>query len=236
MSKIAEEEDRYFKATRANLLRALSDPSLVTATLDIVAPLKVERVLDVGCGIGQALFPLAVSKGALGIGVDASRLALRMGREFYATHVPKARVSFIRGKAESLPFASESFDVVNCGLALPYTDNARTLGEVARVLRPGGVFLLKIHHLRYYLRELWQGLTARDMFSVIHAGRVLVAGSIYHLTCRQPRAWLMNETFQTRWLLRRELAKHGLVTNAEQSNTNPLTPTFVVDKRHRVGS
>lgn len=225
------EDDQYYQATRENLLRALSDPTSVRDVLSNIAMLKVERVLDVGCGIGQALFPLAVRNGAFGVGVDVSDLGLRMGREFYATHLPDARVAFVRAGAEALPFAPDSFDVVNCGLALPYMDNARAFAEVARVLRPGGIFLLKIHHARYYLRELWAGLAARNLSSVIHGGRVLTAGTLYHIAQRQPRIRLLNEAYQTRWLLRRELAKHGLVLEREQSKTNPLTPAFVICKK-----
>jgi ubiquinone/menaquinone biosynthesis C-methylase UbiE len=220
----------YFKATREDLLRTLNDPSRVKTQVDIVAPLKVERMLDIGCGIGQALLPLAVSKNAFGIGVDISNAALRMGREFYTTHIPSAKVAFLQSKAESLPFESDSFDVVNCGLALPYTDNAHAIAEVARVLRPGGLFLLKIHHTRYYLREFWRGITSRDISSIIHGGRVLVAGTIYHLVRRQPHARFLNETFQTKWLLSRELAKHGLTIEREQLNSNPLTPAYIIHK------
>jgi SAM-dependent methyltransferase len=133
--------------------------------------------------------------------------------------------------AESLPFEDESFDVVNCGLAPPYTDNASAIGEVARVLRPGGMFLLKIHHARYYLRSLWRGLARREIPSAIYGGRVLAAGALYHLTGRQPRARLLDETFQTRWLLRRELARRGLLLDREHFNTNPLTPYFVIFKK-----
>jgi len=186
MGEEIEDEARYFKSTREDFIRTLEDPSRVKAAADIVAPLKVERVLDVGCGIGQALFPLAVSKQAIGVGIDVSETACRMGREVYAARLPDARIAFVLGVAESLPFAPDSFDVVNCGFALPYTDNARALAEIARVLRPGGLFLLKIHHALYYLRELRRGLLSRDLSMILYAGRVLVAGAIYHLTRRQP--------------------------------------------------
>lgn len=224
------EDIEYLEATRDELLRALNDPSRIKAQMEIVAPRKVERVLDIGCGIGQALFPLAVSKDAFGIGVDISSAALKIGREFYETHLPDAKVAFIQSKAESLPFDSARFDVVNCGLALPYTDNARVIAEVARVLRPGGLFLLKIHHARYYLREFRRGITSRSTSLVLLGGRVLVAGTIYHLIRRQPRARFLNETFQTPWLLRRELTKHKLTIEREQPNSNPLTPAYVIHK------
>lgn len=229
VSKMAEDE-QYYIATKQNLLRSLGEPSGIKSMLDDVGAFTVGRVLDVGCGIGQALLPLAVRQGARGVGVDLSALGLSLGREFYATHVPEARVAFIRARAESLPFASGSFDLVNCGLALPYMHNARAIGEVARVLRPGGVFLLKVHHTRYYLRELRRGLTAGDLASVVHGARVLIAGTLYHLARRQPRVWPLDETYQTRWLLRRELAKHGMVIERERAVTNPLTPAFVIRK------
>lgn len=225
------EDEGYYQITRENLLRELDDELYVRETLANVASLKVERVLDVGCGIGQALFPLAVCQGALGVGIDISPMGLRMGREFYAAHRPEAVIQFVHARAEFLPFAAESFDLVHCGLALPYMDNARTIAEVSRVLRPGGMFLLKIHHALYYLRELWQGLMRRDLLSVIHGGRVLTAGTLYHLMQRQPRAKLLNESFQTRWLLERELNKHGLSIEREQTKTNPQTPAFVIYKK-----
>jgi ubiquinone/menaquinone biosynthesis C-methylase UbiE len=228
MSGEIQEDDSYFQVTRRNLLRDLEDNSRVRALAETVAPLKVERVLDVGCGIGQALFPLALSKGALGVGADISAAGCRMGREFYAEHLPDARVVFVRSRAEQLPFTSQSFDVVNCGLALPYTDNARAIAEISRVLRPGGLFLLKIHHARYYLRELRGALGSLRPLSVLYAGRVLATGTLYHLLRRQPRTRLLNESFQTRWLLRRELEKQGLEIAREQSNSNPLTPAFVI--------
>ena len=174
----SEEYDSYLNVTRENLLRDIADPTRNKILLDTLAGFEVARVLDIGCGIGQALFPLAVSRRAFGVGVDVSDKACRLGDEFYAAHVPGARVAFTRARAERLPFASASFDVVNFSLALPYTNNAQAISEVARVLRPGGLFLLGIHHTRYYLHEFWQGLISGDLLPMIHAGRVLAAGTI----------------------------------------------------------
>lgn len=192
-----DDVNQYHQANIADLLRALSDPASVRSSLENIGTSNVERVLDIGCGIGQALYPLAASNGAFGVGVDVIDAGLHIGRDFYAEHLSDARVSFVHSRAESLPFADDTFDVVNCGLALPYMDNARAIAQVARVLRPGGIFLLKIHHPRYYLKMLWTGLLARDFLSLVHGGRVLVAGTVYHLTGRQPRLKLLNESFQT---------------------------------------
>ena len=209
----------------------VSDPSRARALLDATAGMKVRRVLDVGCGAGQELLPFVRDGAALGVGIDVSPTAGHVGRGKLAAHAPEARVHFLRGSAEDLSFPDGVFDAVICRLALPYTDNARALAEASRVLRPGGRFLLKIHGVRWYLDLLKRALGSRNPMSMIYACRVLVAGSIYHLTRRQPRTRIPStETFQSEWLLRHELKRHGLVIQGNTPDSNPLTPSFVIVK------
>src|SRR5260370_1286083 len=116
-------------------------------------------------------------------------------------------------------------------LAVPYTHNARALGEGSRVLRPGGKYFLKISGVRWYLLELKQALKQLNILSAIHASRVLVAGTIYHITRRQPRWRIPSpETFQSKWLLRHELRAHGLSIQSETPDSNSITPSFVIEK------
>jgi SAM-dependent methyltransferase len=225
------EDEQYFRGALENLRDAVKTRATIHDVLNGLPVSRVESVLDVGCGVGQALYPLAVGQGAVGVGIDVSVLGPRLARDFYTTHLPDARVTFIRGKGESLPFPAESFDVVNCGLALPYMHNATAFAEVARVLRSGGIYLLKIHHARYYTDMVRRGVASLDVLSIFHGTRVLVAGMLYHLTRRQLRLKFLEETFQTEWLLRRELARHGLVLDRAQSRTNPSTPAYVICKR-----
>ncbi len=225
------DDEQYYETTLQNLIRDIADDARDAAIVDEIGDLKVERVLDIGCGIGQALYPLAVKKGAFGVGIDISNYGLRMGREFYAENVPEAKVAFMNARAEALPFESETFDLVNCGLALPYTHNPRALAEVERVLRPGGLFLLKIHHVRYYLQKLSQGLFGVNLLSMIHCGRVLTTGTLYHLSGRQPMTRILNETFQTRWMLKRELKRSGMFIDSERADTNPAAPFFYIRKK-----
>jgi ubiquinone/menaquinone biosynthesis C-methylase UbiE len=208
-----------------------SDPARAQASLDATATLKVDRVLDVGCGAGQELLPFVTQKGALGFGMDIAATVGRVGREMYAAHAPLGRVNFLRGAAERLPFPASSFDVVICRLALPYTDNLKAFAEVSRVLRPGGKYFLKISGVRWYLLELKQALSGLSLKPMLHAARVLVAGSIYHLTRSQPRSRIpSSETFQSEWLLRRELARCGLAIESKTPDSNPITPSFVIVK------
>ena len=221
----------YDSYVRVEWDKFAGDPARARASLAASAGMGVKRVLDVGCGAGQELLPFVTEKGALGFGMDIAPTVGRVGHEMYAAHAPSARVNFLRGTAEDLPFPSGSFDVVICRLALPYTHNERAFAEVSRVLRPNGKYLLKISGVRWYLLELRQAIKSGKIMSMIHATRVLLAGSIYHLTRRQPRTRIPStETFQSEWLLRHELRRHGLAILGKTPDSNPLTPSFVIVK------
>jgi SAM-dependent methyltransferase len=206
--------------------RFMSDPSRSRATQDAVCGLEVKRVLDIGCGAGQEMCPL-VDRGAFGVGIDLNSRVGQIGRQLFAGC---GRVSFLRTDSELLPFMDNCFDVLICRLALPYMDNARALGEMARVLRPGGVFLLKIHAAPYYVRKFCGGLAQGEILSAVHATRVLLAGVLYHALGFQVRSVVSRETFQSEWLLKRELARHRLTIRSKMPDSNFLTPSFLISK------
>ena len=181
--------DAYDRYVRAEWELFDREPARKTAVGESAFGLSISRVLDIGCGAGQQLRPFLSDARAFGVGIDLSSEVGRAGRELFARAEPGSRVAFVRAAAESLPLDASSFDVVICRLALPYTDNARTLAEVARVLRPAGTLLLKFHHARYYAGRLGEALAARRVRCAIHACRVLLAGSVYHLIGSQPRGW-----------------------------------------------
>jgi ubiquinone/menaquinone biosynthesis C-methylase UbiE len=205
-------------------------PARAQALLDAVSRISITCVLDIGCGAGQEMLPF-VSSGAFGVGVDIAPGGGVLGRELFTKEGYGDRVAFTRGSAEQLPFHSGSFDLLVCRLALPYTANAQALAEMSRVLKPNGVMFLKIHHARFYLDKLWRGLLNGEFRQIVHAVRVMVVGVIYHVTGRQIRYRLIgNETFQTRWLLKKSLARNLLCIVKEMPDSNPRTPSFVVVK------
>ena len=198
---------------------------------EAVQGISVTSVLDVGCGGGQDLIPFA-SAGATCIGIDIAPESGRFARRLFAAHYPGVPVHFATSGAEQLPFSDASFDVVLCRVALPYTDNRQALREMARVLRPGGVLLLKTHHPKYYLRKALDGVSRRSPLFSIHALRVLLSGAIYQLSGHQPKGGLLlRETFQTEGLLSRELHPVGLSLGDELPDSNALTRSYRVTKR-----
>jgi SAM-dependent methyltransferase len=208
------------------------DPSRARGTLEAVGTLQLTRILDVGCGAAQELLPFVTDRDVFGVGIDRAPEAGPVARERFSTHRLVGRVAFARGRAEQLPYRSSSFDLVICRLALPYTSNAQTLSEMARVVRPNGLILLQFFHARYYAAELATALRKLRLRSALHNFLVLVAGAVYLATGNQPRARIIGgEVFQTYASLRRELSRCGLEIRDVMRTSNTQTPSLILVKK-----
>ena len=109
----------------------------------VVAPAAIEeghQVVDAGCGVGGTALYLARTRGCRVTGVNLSRLHLEMADDKVAAAGLDDRVNFKYADcSRSLPFANNSVDVVvNMESARHYSDRARFLQEVCRILKPGG--------------------------------------------------------------------------------------------------
>jgi ubiquinone/menaquinone biosynthesis C-methylase UbiE len=113
----------------------------LAAMLGAVALTGAERLLDAGCGPGHTALAFA-PRVAEAVGVDLTEAMLAQGRKL-ARDRGLANVTFQRGDVERLPFPDASFDIVTSRYsAHHYPHPVVALCEFARVLRPGGVFLL----------------------------------------------------------------------------------------------
>jgi SAM-dependent methyltransferase len=113
--------------------------------LERIAALAIEhggdRVLDVGTGVGHTVRRVAPSFGSA-VGIDATSEMLRAGRDVLA-RAGIGHVVLVQADASQLPVASRSVDVVTSRLAAHHFVAAEAaFGEIARVLRPGGLFVL----------------------------------------------------------------------------------------------
>ena len=125
--------------------------------LGLVDLSDVRKALDVGCGTGAFLLPLArrlVPQGATVIGLDLAEGTLGQARAHVQTEgLP---VDCIIGDVEALPFDEGSFDLVLANYMLYHVpDLERAIAELRRVLRPGGM-LLAATNGQGHMRELWQ--------------------------------------------------------------------------------
>lgn len=208
-----------------------ANPERASALLEAAQKVRVERVLDIGCGAGQEMLPF-VASGASGFGIDLTPDAISTGRAMFAREQLSERVNFLVGSGTEMPFEDSTFDVLICRVALMYMDNKAALAEMSRILRPKSILFLKYHGPAYYRRKFMDGLRSGYFKSSIHASRVLCTGIAYQLTGTQffGRLTAAGEIFQTRRTFQRELTKVGLRLLAEMPDSNIQTPSFVIIK------
>ena len=113
-----------------------------------------ERLLDVGCGIGNVM---DVAQGRCGAvhGCDVSEIAVReaCGRGVIGVCTD---LNF-----DGLPYRRDAFDWVTCLEVVEHViDPLRLLRELHRVLRPGGHLIMTTPNIRYFrnvARLMWRG-------------------------------------------------------------------------------
>ena len=99
-----------------------------------------ERVLDLGCGTGNAAL-LAARSGATVTGVDPAARLLQVARE--RAEAEGADIDFRPGDAASIPLADGSVDVIVSVFAVIFApDHEAAAAEMSRVLAPGGRIVL----------------------------------------------------------------------------------------------
>ncbi len=127
---LEEGEDTYQeKVIKPNLLRVLS-------------PKPGEEILDAGCGQGyfsRILGSFGVKVVGLDAGVELVKIAKQMAGK---------NETYLVGNAEKMSqLANARFDAVICVLALQNMKNLQAaLGEMARVLKPGGRAVFVLNH------------------------------------------------------------------------------------------
>jgi 2-polyprenyl-3-methyl-5-hydroxy-6-metoxy-1,4-benzoquinol methylase len=105
------------------------------------APIKGKRVLDIGAGNGGLCIACALAGAASTSGIEIEESRIELARRWAACRGVNIDVRL--GVAEQLPFGDDSFDVVFLSSVIEHVeDQEKSISELARVLRKGGVFFL----------------------------------------------------------------------------------------------
>ncbi|WP_059042916.1 class I SAM-dependent methyltransferase [Paenibacillus rubinfantis] len=123
----------------------LYDQSRPKAPVDLINILAMylgrplEVIADVGCGTGLSSFIwLDHAKQIIGIEPNDDMRAVAITR--WEENGRPGQLHFIKGLSYELPLEAASVDLVTCSQSFHWMDPQPTLQEIARVLRPGGVF------------------------------------------------------------------------------------------------
>ena len=107
--------------------------------INILRPLKPQSILDVATGTGDFAVQAMSLKPQKVVGVDISEGMLDVGKKKIIAKGLSNVVSLQYGDSENLPFGDNSFDAITVGFGVRiFEDLRRGLGEMYRVLKPGG--------------------------------------------------------------------------------------------------
>jgi arsenite methyltransferase len=130
-------------------------------------------LLDVGCGPASLTASLALAAGPEGLVLGIDRSEAMLARAVRVESGPQ--IGFLRADAQQLPLRDETVDaVVSVGVLQFMPDPVVALGEMARVLRPGGRLAVVVPIVRHAV-GFWRRLPSLDpnVFAVDEVGGIL---------------------------------------------------------------
>jgi ubiquinone/menaquinone biosynthesis C-methylase UbiE len=143
----------YIPALRFHWLTRLYDPLVAFTTresvfreavADLIVRSDSTNILDLGCGTGTLAVMLKQRMPDCRVlGLDADPAVLNQARK--KANQARIELEFDEATSFAMPYSDDTFDlVVSCLFFhhLTSDDKIRTLGEVARVLRPGGLLVV----------------------------------------------------------------------------------------------
>jgi ubiquinone/menaquinone biosynthesis C-methylase UbiE len=135
LSRLTRHDFRHFEEFHLRGRRATRHLAALAGTSEGMS------VLDLGCGVGGAARTLAAEHGCLVIGLDLSAAYTRAAGALSSAVGLASRTLFEVADAQRIPHAASAFDLAwmqHACMNIP--DKGRLLGELRRVLRPGGKF------------------------------------------------------------------------------------------------
>jgi ubiquinone/menaquinone biosynthesis C-methylase UbiE len=180
------------------------------------------RILDIGFGRGDQMRRVK-ARGCVGVGLEIDPELARNGRQ--------SGLSVCRARAEQLPVRTSTMDGVVCKVVIPYTEEAKAIAEIARVLRPGGTARISYHGAGYFLRYL---LTDANWKVRFYGLRTIVNTLFYRTTGRRLHGFLGDTLYQTDQRLRRYYLQSGLeLVESRPSAAFAGAPVFIYHVLHR---
>jgi ubiquinone/menaquinone biosynthesis C-methylase UbiE len=198
-----------------------------------------EHLLDIGCGTGLPAVRVAQRSGGRVTGINVSRAHLARAERTARSMGMSDRVSFRYGNAMDLDFPNESFDAAMAiDVYAHLSDRQQAFHETARVLRPGGHFMMSEFTARGIpsaaelaaYRQVWNCMPPITPARAVE----LAATAGFELVRAENMTQNVAFSGQLMGMLYTErhdeiLARYGPELVAEMDSTVPLVRSFVSD-------
>lgn len=114
-------------------------------------------VVEVGAGNGQWLLAFAEDAAKI-IGIEPDRKIREFAQQKVDEFHDRAeKIEIIDGSAENISLEDEIADVVFCSAVFMFTDQAKALKEMCRILKPNGRICINVNGLGYFLMYILNG-------------------------------------------------------------------------------
>lgn len=112
--------------------------------MQYIPRIKTDQIIDLGCGGGRNAGELLHRYPAAQLtAVDYSALSVRKAREYNQKSIEAGRCRIVLGDVSSLDQDADAFDLATAFETIYFWPGlTKCFGQVARALRPGGIFLI----------------------------------------------------------------------------------------------
>lgn len=147
-----------FKENKSKVLEYWKNYRYLDEIIKICNITDDSKVLDVGCGISTVLHYVKGRR----FGIDP------LADEFLELYTYPENICIKKGFGELIPFQDNYFDIIFCSNALDHvTSPSMTIGEIRRVLKTGGYFVLTVEIFEEKVKRDSKhphSLTKRDIY------------------------------------------------------------------------
>lgn len=141
-------------------------------------------ILDIGCGGGMNVNRMA-QKAKSVYGVDYSIVSVNLSREVNEDLIRRGIVEIQEGNVERLPFDDNTFDIVTAFETVYFWPNIeKSFGEVKRVLKPGGTFLIGMESngANNFIMKFWNHFIDMKLYTDEELIQLLEANDFSEIT------------------------------------------------------
>ncbi|MBR0059501.1 MAG: class I SAM-dependent methyltransferase [Methanobrevibacter sp.] len=124
-------------------------------------------ILDVGCGGGINIKRMAQDAKKV-YGIDYSIESVNLSKEVNEKLINEGKVEIMKGNVKDLPFEDNTFDIVTAFETVYFwPDIEKCFGEVKRVLKPGGIFLIgmETNGSDNWVMKFWKHFIDMEMYN-----------------------------------------------------------------------